>query len=127
MNASIEIRQLAATGLVELDHLPALLAIRLLLPELLGEPRYSRARRAPHRAQLKVHERVHGDLGVAQVLFEHLHVFLGARCSGFLIANLLEKLETLVLQPRQLLLELGAIPEQLQQALVLLGLTGPGQ
>ena len=114
-------------ALVVIDELPAVLAICLLLLQLHSEPRHARTGGAPQSLQLEVDERMHRNLGIAEILFEHLHVFLGACCRGFLIANLLEQLQALVLQPRQLLLELGAIPEQLQQALVLLGLTSPGQ
>ena len=93
MNAPIEIRELAAARLVELDHLPALLAIRLLLLQLLGESCDARGCRSPQCTQLEVDERVHGDLGIAQILLEHLHVLLRARRGSFLIADLLEQLD----------------------------------
>jgi hypothetical protein len=48
VNATIEIRELAATSLVELDHLAALFAICLLLPELLREAPESRTRCTPY-------------------------------------------------------------------------------
>jgi hypothetical protein len=65
VNATIEIRELAATSLVELDHLAALFAICLLLPELLREAPESRACCTPYSSQLEVDECVYSDLRIA--------------------------------------------------------------
>ena len=114
------VRDLEPLVAVLLEFLELLLALAVLLLalEVGGECLELLAAGAPQRLQAEVHQRVVTALRVAQQHFELLELLLQARIRVFLLLQLVAQVVQLVVERLQLLLELGAVPEELEQALL---------
>ena len=67
--------------------------------QLLGEPCSFAAQARHKRAQLEIDQRMRGGFGIAEISLELIELLARARCRAFLLLDLLEQREVLVLQP----------------------------
>ncbi len=104
---------------LELRELLLALRVLALALELRREFLELLAAGAPQRLEAEMNQRVDTALGIAEQDLELLELLLQARVRVFLLLQLVAQVVQLVVEALQLLLELGAVPEQLEQPLLL--------
>ena len=115
------VRDLEPLRAVLLELRELLLALRVLAftLELRREFLELLAAGPPQRLQAEMDQRVEPALGAAEQHFELLELLLQARVRVLLLLQLVAQVVQLVVEALQFLLELGAVPEQLQQPFLL--------
>jgi hypothetical protein len=106
---------------LELGQLLLALGILALALELAGELLELLAAGAPEGLEAEVHQPVVAALGIAEQDLELLELLLQAGVCVFLLLELVAQVVQLVVETLQLLFELRAVPEQLEQPLLLGG------
>src|SRR5262245_58307028 len=114
---------------LELRELQLALRVGALALELRDELLELLAAGAPQGLEPEVHQRVEAALGAPEQDLELLELLLQARVGVLLLLQLVAQVVQLVIEALELLLELGAVPEELEQPLLLgrVGLADGGQ
>ena len=115
---AIHQRHALAPGAVELGELGLALAVLLLPRELGAELLEPLAGDAPERLQPVIREALVALVRAAEVLLERRHLLLDAHRRAFLQLEAVEQAVAIVIERRELLLQLDAIAEQRKQPFV---------
>jgi hypothetical protein len=113
--------------LVELDELALALLVFLLALELAAELLELLAAGTPQRPQRVVRQSAKGKLGRAEQRLERLKFGGEPRRGAFLLLQPLAQLLQLRIEAGEFLLELGAVPVQLEEALLLGRVPAPAE
>ena len=108
--------------LLELRELLLALRVLALALEFSRELLELLAAGPPQGLEAEVHERIEAALGAAELDLELFELLLQARVRVLLLLELVAQVVQLVVEVLQLFLELGPVPEQLEQPLLLGGI-----
>src|SRR5262249_13236006 len=110
----VEVRDPAPALLIELDELPAALALFLLALQLLREAQELRGGDAPQAPELKINQAMGRVVRIAEVLLELVVLLAHAQQRRFLFFHALGQTVAIGLEAQQFFFELRAIPEELE-------------